>query len=72
MHVLHIIISLDFEPRLIRIDYDSKTKVTKRIAVFQFDENNENAQEIDYSEVPKEAMERVIRLINGYLHKMKD
>jgi hypothetical protein len=71
MHVLQIIINPLLEPKLVHALYDNELKKVTRMAVFEFDMNKENAQEIDYEEFPI-LVKATLKIVQSYIENLED
>ena len=71
MHVLQIIINPLLEPKLVHALYDNELKKVTRMAVFEFDMNKENAQEIDYEEFPV-LVTATLKIVQSYIENLED
>lgn len=70
MHVLQIIVSTQ-DPKLVHVVYDHKLKKAVRMAIFEFDMNKENAQEIDYEEFPV-LVTATLKIVQSYIDHLEE
>lgn len=70
MHILQLIIG-GYDPKLVHAIYDGKTKLINRIAIFEFDQNKENATEINY-DMYETLVRQTTRIAQLYLYKLLD
>lgn len=68
MHILQLIID-QYDPKLVHAIYDGKTKLLNRLAIFEFDQNKENATEINY-EMYESLVRQTTKIVQLYLYKL--
>lgn len=70
MHVLQIIVG-EPDPKLVHVLYNKETRTATRIAIFEFDMNGENAQEIDYEEFPV-LVKATLEIVQSYIRRVHE
>jgi hypothetical protein len=70
MHILQIIVNTE-QPKLVHVIYNHEQKTAVRMAIFEFDAEKENAQEIDYEEFPF-LVKSTLKIVQAYIERLED